>query len=300
MAIPGFEQFMLPLLELAADGKEHSLGEAIERIAEQFKLGAEERDELLPSGTMTRLKNRIAWAVTYLSKSVLIERTGRGRFRITDRGRGVLRGPPETIDIKFLSQYPELQAFRSKRSDTSAAPVPADPEATPLERLDVAYSELKDALADELLSRVRSVSPKFFEQLVVDVLVAMGYGGSRIDAAEVVGKSGDGGIDGTIKEDLLGLDVIYVQAKRWENPVGRKEIQSFAGSLDGERATKGVFITTSSFSKEAREYVRKIAKRIVLIDGDELAAFMIDHGVGVSTDRTLLVRRIDGDYFENE
>jgi restriction system protein len=300
MAIPGFERFMLPLLRLAADGEEHSLGEAITVLALQFKLSTEERDELLPSGTMTRLKNRIAWAVTYLSKSVLIERTGRGRFRITERGRDVLHAPPETIDIKFLAQYPELQAFRSKRNEASVAPTTSEPGATPLERLDVAYKELNDALADELLSRVRSVSPKFFEQLVVDVLVAMGYGGSRVDAAQVVGKSGDGGIDGTIKEDRLGLDVIYVQAKRWENPVGRKEIQSFAGSLDGERATKGVFITTSQFSKEAQDYVRRIAKRIVLIDGDELAAFMIDHGVGVSTDRTILVRRVDGDYFENE
>lgn len=225
----------------------------------------------------------------------------RGRFRITDRGRQLLDTNPPRIDADLLSQYPEFVEFKNKTTepkDTTDGTIESDDDRTPDEEMESAYRRLRSALADDLKDRILGSSPGFFERLVIDLLVAMGYGGSRSDAAQVVGKSGDGGIDGTIKEDRLGLDVIYVQAKRWENPVGRKEIQSFAGSLEGERANKGVFITTSSFSVHALEYVQKIGKRIVLIDGDRLTQLMIDFGIGVSEVKRLTIMKVDGDYFE--
>lgn len=292
---------MLPILRLASDGKDHSFRAAMDGVAKQLSLSEADQNELLPSGVQTRYYNRITWAVFYLAKSKLVMKPARGRFRITDRGRQLLDTNPPRIDADLLSQYPEFVEFKNKTTepkDTTDGTIESDDDRTPDEEMESAYRRLRSALADDLKDRILGSSPGFFERLVIDLLVAMGYGGSRSDAAQVVGKSGDGGIDGTIKEDRLGLDVIYVQAKRWENPVGRKEIQSFAGSLEGERANKGVFITTSSFSVHALEYVQKIGKRIVLIDGDRLTQLMIDFGIGVSEVKRLTIMKVDGDYFE--
>lgn len=304
MAIPDFQSAMLPVLRLAQDGKDHTLREAVEAIAVEFKATEEERNELLPSGRQRRLHNRVGWAKTYLQKAGLVEPNGRGRFRITPRGREVLQGRPSRIDMKFLEQFPEYNAFAALRHDAAeaepSAPEPLSATETPEEILEESYQELRRRLADELLDRIKACDPKFFEKLVVDLLVTMGYGGSRKDAGQAVGQSGDEGIDGIIKEDRLGLDVVYIQAKRWNNTVGRPVVQAFAGSLEGQRARKGVLITTSDFSREARDYVRQIEKKIVLIEGSELAKLMIDHGVGVTEVATYTVKKLDLDYFGDE
>jgi restriction system protein len=295
--IPDFQRIMLPLLRLAKDRREHTLREAIESLAEMFQLTPAERKELLPSGRQPTFENRVGWANTYLKKAGLLESTGRGRFRMTDRGRDVLEGEPSAIDIGFLEQYPEFVDFRSRRSRTEDTSAAQEADQTPEEVIETGYQALQNDLAEELLEQVLGCSPQFFEKLVVDLLVAMGYGGSRKDAGHAVGQSGDAGIDGIIKEDRLGLDVVYVQAKRWANTVGRPVVQSFAGSLEGQRASKGVLITTSDFSKEAVDYVERIQKKIVLIDGKLLADLMIDHGIGVSDVTTYTLRQIDMDYF---
>ncbi|MBZ4409527.1 restriction endonuclease [Myxococcus sp. XM-1-1-1] len=301
MAIPDFQSAMLPILRLAQDGRDHTLRETVESIASEFKATEEERNELLPSGRQRRLHNRVGWAKTYLQKAGLLEPNGRGRFRITARGQEVLQRRPSRIDMKFLEQFPEYNAFAALRHEASneqasAPEVPSSTE-TPEEILEDSYQELRRRLADEVLERIKACDPKFFEKLVVDLLVTMGYGGSRKDAGQAVGQSGDEGIDGIIKEDRLGLDVVYIQAKRWTKPVGRPVVQAFAGSLEGQRARKGVLITTSAFSRDAREYVRQIEKKIVLIDGGELAKLMIDHGVGVTEVATYTVKKLDLDYF---
>ena len=304
MPIPDFQSAMLPVLRLAQDGKDHTLREAVEAIAVEFKATEEERNELLPSGRQRRLHNRVGWAKTYLQKAGLVEPNGRGRFRITPRGREVLQGRPSRIDMKFLEQFPEYNAFAALRHDAAEAEPsalePLSATETPEEILEESYQELRRRLADELLDRIKACDPKFFEKLVVDLLVTMGYGGSRKDAGQAVGQSGDEGIDGIIKEDRLGLDVVYIQAKRWNNTVGRPVVQAFAGSLEGQRARKGVLITTSDFSREARDYVRQIEKKIVLIEGSELAKLMIDHGVGVTEVATYTVKKLDLDYFGDE
>jgi restriction system protein len=305
MAVPAYQEFMLPLLRIAADGKEHSVQEVMATLAEQMKISEADRDVLLASG-QTRFYNRVMWAETYLSKSLLIEKTGRARFKISSRGMDVLKKNPPRIDTKFLEQFPEYQAFKTKKKDKFAADVAnkdsdaavEDTGITPDEQLDVAYTELRETLADELLERVRAVTPKFFERLVVDLLVAMGYGGSREDAAQVVGKSGDGGIDGVIKEDRLGLDMVYVQAKRHENDIGPGAIREFVGSLGEHKANKGVFITCGGFTAGARDAAAKAHSRIVLIDGEQLAEFMMDHGVGVTDHKSFIVKKLDSDYFE--
>jgi restriction system protein len=294
MAVPGFQALMLPLLKIAGDGREHSLDEAIESLAVQFALGGEDRKELLPSGRQVRFDNRAGWARTYLKKAGLLESTGRGKFRITERGLGVLKGNPTSIDVRFLARYPEFVEFKKA---TKREPEGEEAGQTPEEALELGYQNLTRTLAQDLLERIKSCSPRFFENLVVDLLVAMGYGGSRKDAGQAVGQSGDGGIDGIIKEDKLGLDVVYVQAKRWEASVGRPIVQAFAGSLEGQRARKGVFITTSQFSPDARDYVTRIEKKIVLIDGQQLAQLMIDHGVGVTELASYTVKKVDMDYF---
>lgn len=306
MPIPDFQSAMLPILKLTADGLDHTLAEASDVVATQFKVTDTERNELLPSGRQRRLHNRIGWAKTYLQKAGLVEPNGRGRFRITDRGRDLLRTNPAKINMRLLQQYPEYVDFKiTTREDgadeaLAAEPGPVDAEATPEELLEQSYQELRRRLAEELLEQIKGCSPRFFEKLVVDLLVAMGYGGSRKDAGQAIGQSGDEGIDGIIKEDRLGLDVVYIQAKRWNSTVGRPVVQTFAGSLEGQRARKGVLITTSDFSKEAREYVRHIEKKIILIDGAALAQFMIDHGVGVSEVATFTLKRLDLDYFGDE
>lgn len=267
-----------------------------------MQISPDDRLVMLPSGTQTRLYNRVGWAITYLAKAGALEKPGRGRFRITDRGRELLKSYPDGIDNEVLAQFEEYQAFKSQKNLAAPMePVKQDEGnegSTPEEVIEEAVQDLRESLAAEISDRLATVSPARFEQIVVDLLVAMGYGGSRADAAQVVGKPGDGGIDGTIKEDRLGLDVVYVQAKRWQGTVGRKEIQSFAGSLEGERASKGVFITTSGFSKDALEYVRMISKRIVLIDGERLAELMIDFGIGVNVAHQYTVSKMDHDYFE--
>jgi restriction system protein len=305
MPVPGYQDFMLPLVKLAADGQEHKITDAIDELADQFGVSAQEREIMLPSGTQTRLYNRVTWALTYLTKSLLLDKTGRGRFKIAPRGISVLKSEPDRIDNAFLSQYEEFVAFKQKKAKTtSAITLSQDDDGdtiattlTPLERVEGGYNELREALADELLARVRTMKPKDFEQLVVDVLVAMGYGGSQLDAAQVVGKSGDGGIDGVIKEDRLGLDMVYVQAKRHAADVGPGAIREFVGSLGEHKATKGVFITCGGFTSGATDAAAKAHFRIVLIDGDKLADYMIAHGVGVAEYKTYTVKRLDSDYF---
>jgi restriction system protein len=302
MPIPDYQTVMLPLLRFLRDGREHSLGEAVDAVADHFKLPPEERQQLLPSGASTVIGNRVGWARTYLKKAGLIESTRRGFFRLADRGQDVLNSRPARVDVTFLEQFPEFVAFRAPRNERATDSETAEPngEATPEEALETAYQRVRGALEAEILDRVKSASPAFFERLVVELLVAMGYGGSLRDAGQAVGRSGDGGVDGIIKEDRLGLDVLYVQAKRWEGAVSRPEIQKFAGALQGHRARKGVFITTSAFTKDAQEFVRMIDSKIVLIDGPTLAGFMIDHNVGVAPVRSYDLKKIDSDYFSEE
>jgi restriction system protein len=299
MTVPDFQRIMLPLLKIAEDGKDHATSEVIERLAQELKLSDEERRELLPSGRQAKFDNRVGWARTHLAKAGLLEKTGYGRFRITDRGRQVLNQNPPSVNMKFLGQFPEFVEFRTtSQQPKKRSAEPTIEEQTPEEVLEAGYQGLRNQLAQELLTRVKSSPPKFFEHLVVDLLVAMGYGGSRKDAGEAVGQSGDGGVDGLIKEDKLGLDVVYIQAKRWEGAVGRPVVQAFAGSLEGFKARKGVMITTSRFTPDAYDYISRIEKKIVLIDGDQLGRFMVDYGVGVTDVATYVVKRVDVDYFE--
>jgi len=307
MSVPDFQSFMLPLLKFTADSAEHRQSDAADALAQHFKITEADRKEMLPSGRQTRFNNRIAWAIVYLRKAKFLESTRRGRFKITDRGLEILDSNPARIDIKYLMQHGDAefkefhQPSRSNGYQTeSHDETDAGEIHTPREVMEAGYQEMRRDLSQELLNRIKDSRPRFFEQLVVDLLVAMGYGGSRIDAGEAVGQSGDGGVDGIIKEDKLGLDAIYLQAKRWENTVGRPVVQAFAGSLDGYRARKGVLITTSQFSPEAKDYVSRIEKKIVLIDGEELAKLMMDYGIGVATDAVYEIKRLDTDYFEEE
>lgn len=303
MAIPDYQTVMLPLLRFLRDGKEYNIGEVVDSLAKEFSLSSEERQQLLGSGQQTVIRNRAGWARTYLKKAGLIESVRRGHFRITERGQSVLASKPERIDVKYLEQFPEFVAFRElrhERPDEAPTPAAVTSDATPEEALDAAYGRLRLDLEAELLDQVKGASPSFFERLVVELLVRMGYGGTLRDAGQAVGKSGDGGIDGIVKEDRLGLDVIYIQAKRWDSTVGRPEIQKFAGALQGHRARKGVFISTSSYSADALEFASRLDSKIVLIDGAALAKYMIDHNVGVSLARSYEVKKIDSDYFSEE
>ncbi len=305
MAIPDYQTIMLPLLKLAADGQEHSLRGAIEDLADHFGLSEEDRKHLLPSGTQATFDNRVGWARTYMKKAGLLKDPRRGYFQITDSGFQALKAKPKNIDNKFLKQYPGFLEFRTRNGNKDvaegtgvAAPSPAvDEERTPLEVMEDAYETIRSGLVGELLEQVMSSSPSFFERLVVDLLVSMGYGGTRKDAGEAVGGSGDEGIDGIIKEDRLGLEVVYIQAKRWQNTVSRPEIQKFVGALHGQNARKGVFITTSDFSRGATEYVEGLQDKVVLIGGERLANLMIDHGVGVALEEAYEIKRVDSDYF---
>ena len=303
MTIPDFQSCFAPVLRIIEDGKEWAMKDVTDRVADYFQLSEEERDAMLPSGNSRVIVNRVGWARTYLKEAGLVEATRRGFIRISGSGKKVLAECPEHIDMKFLERFPSFIAFRERKrkpaNTDSSSSVIADTSKTPDDSIVDAYQELRDALSDELLQQVLEMSDKFFEKLVVDLLVAMGYGGSVEDAGQSVGRSGDGGIDGVIKEDRLGLDVIVIQAKRWtKSTVGRPEIQSFAGSMEAYRANKGVFITTSTFSQPAIDYVKSIQRKIVLIDGSSLANFMIDHGIGVSPYRTFELKRIDSDYFQ--
>lgn len=306
---------MLPLLQLAADGNEHRFRDAVEQLAIRFELSDEERAEMLPSGTAPLFDNRVGWARTYLKQAGLLEAPRRGYFRITARGINVLSGNPTRINASILDQFEEFRAFRTRRREGASEVTPrvngAAPrrerhsqdilsDQTPEDLLASAYQHLRRNLEVELIEQIKAATPAFFERLVIDLLVGMGYGGSRQDAGRAIGKSGDGGIDGIIKEDKLGLDVIYVQAKRWEGTVGRPEIQKFAGALQGQRANKGVFITTSCYSRDAIDYAGMINSKIILIDGEQLAGLMVDHNVGVSTIGMYELKRLDNDYFEGE
>jgi restriction system protein len=300
MAIPVFQQVTLPLLQLLEDKQEHSLRQIIDSLINQFSVTQEEQHELLPSGKQAIFDNRVGWARTYLKKAGLIESTRRGFFRITDRGLKVLQQNPAKIDRKFLEQFEEFRTFQSIRRERPAPLGEEEAETTPEETLANAYQDLKDNLAGELLQQLKASSPTQFENMVIDLLVAMGYGGSRKEAAKAIGRSGDEGIDGIINEDRLGLDVIYIQAKKWEGTVGRPEIQKFAGALQGQHAKRGIFITTSNFSKEATDFASRVDNKIVLIDGDTLVQHMIDHDVGVTPSVNYEVKKIDLDYFTEE
>lgn len=304
--IPDYQSFMLPLLKLLGDGREYSFSDACESLADQFKLTAEEREQQNPSGLALTYVNRIGWARFHLLKAALLQSPRRSVMKITPAGSTLLMQDLKTLTTKDLKRF---EAFRSYKPTTERGSDKAEAEsqeseiaATPLESPDEAifrlHRELDSALRLELLTRIKSVPPSFFEKLVVELMLKMGYGGSREDAGQVVGKSGDGGIDGVIKQDRLGLDTIYLQAKRWEGSVGRPDVQAFVGSLAGHRAKRGVFITTSSYSKQALDYVTSIEARVVLIDGEQLATLMIEHDLGVSPIATYVVKRVDGDYFE--
>jgi restriction system protein len=302
MAIPDYQSIMLPLLKYASDTKEHSLRETIEALADEFQLADDERRTLLPSGQQTIFDNRVGWARTYLKKAGLLETTRRGYYRITKRGQDVLRQKPPEINVAYLKQFAEFVEFQSthRNREDEANNHEAAESRTPEEEIEAAYQKVREGLVTELLQTVKGASPSFFERLVIDLLVKMGYGGTRTDAGERLGRSGDGGVDGNIKEDRLGLDAIYIQAKRWDGPVGRPEIQKFAGALQGQRARKGIFITTSSFTGDAEDYVSRIDSKIVLIDGNNLAQLMIDYNVGVAPLAAYELKRVDSDYFTEE
>jgi restriction system protein len=302
MAIPDYQTCMLPLLKHYADGQEHTNRDSIDALAQEFKLTDEERRMMLPSGVQGLFDNRVNWARTYMKKAALIESPRRGIHKITKRGLDVLKKKPGRIDVTFLGQFQEFKDFRALRhakQEENETELDLSNK-TPEESLEEAYQKLRGDLAADLLQRLKSCSPPFFERLVVEVIVKMGYGGTRQDAGKAIGKAGDGGIDGIIKEDKLGLDAIYIQAKRWDNTVGRPEIQKFVGALTGQRAKKGLFITTSDFSADAEDYISRIDAKVVLIDGETLAQLMIDHNVGVSTTGTYEIKKVDSDYFSEE
>ncbi|MEB3192162.1 MAG: restriction endonuclease [Snowella sp.] len=305
MPIPDFQSIMLPFLKFASDEKQHSLQECMEYLCNYFDLTEDEQKELLPSGKQTIFSNRVGWSRTHLKKAGLLEYPSRAIFKITSRGLDLLKTKPDKITIALLKQYPEFLEFiggtntLSIKSDNIIETVENNGQ-TPEEALEYSYQKIRENLASEIIDKIKSCSPTFFERLVVELLVKMGYGGSIKEAGKAVGKTGDEGIDGIIKEDRLGLDTIYIQAKRWENVVGRPEIQKFVGALAGQGAKKGIFITTSRFSEQAKSYSPKNDIKLVMIDGEELAQYMIDFDLGVSTVSEYKVKKMDSDYFEND
>jgi restriction system protein len=303
MAIPSFQEAMLPLLRLLADGRERSNAEIYECLADEFKLSEEEREKLLPSGKQRLFVNRIAWAKSHLKQAGLLESSCRGVYRITQSGVDVMARAPASLDMASLMEFAEYRAFRNSDTPTrrqgAATDATAEPR-TPQETIEAAEQDLRAELREQILGAVSRISPRQFELIVVDLMLAMGYGGSRKEAGMPTELGADGGVDGVISEDRLGLDKIYVQAKRWSDTVGRPEIQKFAGALHGKRAKKGVFITTSTFSPAATDFVTAIELKIVLIDGQRLADLMIDFGVGVTVEQVIQIKRLDSDYFTDE
>jgi restriction system protein len=307
MAIPDYQTLMLPVLQLANEG-EQRVADVVDLIADKLGLTEEERQKLLPSGRQRVLHNRIHWAKFYLTKAGLLVSPGRGRFCATEAGRQLLAEKPARIDVSVLMKRPEFREFyRNEGSSASGVTETAVAKesdvsevATPEEQIEAAYQTLEVTLRADLLERIAKNSPAFFEQVIVELLVAMGYGGSHKNAAAQLGRSGDGGVDGVINEDRLGLDRVYVQAKRYAagNVVGRPDVQAFVGSLVGLGASKGVFVTTSTFSTQARDFVKHLSQRVVLLDGASLADLMIEHGIGVRTSRTIEFKRLDEDFFE--
>jgi restriction system protein len=305
MAIPDYQSLMLPVLKIAEDGNEHNTREAITQLAKQFGLTDAERKQMLASGLASVFDDRFGWARYYLKRAGLLQNPRRGYFQVTERGKTVLAQNPSRIDVKLLRQFPEFEDFYNPKKAAGDEPIHEPEEGssveTPEELLASGYLKLRKQLEFDLLARVKACPPEFFERLVVLLLTTMGYGGSLADAGKAIGKSGDGGIDGVIKEDKLGLDLLYIQAKRWDSSsVGRPEIQKFVGALHGKRARKGIFITTSTFTKEAREYAEGLEIKVILIEGAQLAELMFDYGVGVSTANNYIVKRIDSDFFEDE
>lgn len=302
MPIPDFQTIMLPMLRLAEDRTEHFLALTRETLARHFALTPEELAVKLPSGRQTTFSNRVAWAKAHLTMAGLLESPQRGTMRITAEGEAVLRNPPEKLTIKFLEHFPLYRQLRQGGTKPEAQAQDGQRsvhgDETPEELLDAAYQQLRSELAASLLQHIKGNSWEFFEHLVVKLLVAMGYGGTVRDAGQATCKTADEGIDGMVKQDRLGLETIYLQAKRWENVVGRPEIQKFVGALHGQRAKKGIFITTSRFSSEAQDYARQIDPKIVLIDGPELVQLMIDHDLGVSPVATYVIKRVDTDFFD--
>jgi len=302
--IPDYQSCMLPLLQFSSDQKVHTLSEAVNNISQIFKLTDEEQGQMLPSGLQAIIVNRVGWAKTYLKKACLIEDPKRASFKITKRGLDLLAEKPTEINTKYLERYEEFIVFRTKKVNDDASKdesLQSDQvEKTPEESIEYGYSKLKESISEEILGKIKECSPAFFEKLVIELMVKMGYGGTLKEAGKVMGKTGDGGIDGMIKEDKLGLDVIYVQAKRWESVVGRPEIQKFAGALLGQKAKKGIFITTSWFSMEALDFVRNLDSKIVLIDGEMLTELMIEYNLGVSSYKSYELKKVDSDYFVDE
>ncbi len=304
--IPDYQTIMLPMLRLVSDRKEHKYRDLIENLATEFKVTDEERKELLASGLQAIFDNRVGWAKTYLKKAGLLDSPKRATFVITEIGLQTLKKNPKRIDAKYLRQFPSFLKFQNANLPDNVSGeeivVQEASEQTPEENLDKAYQGIRKSLASELLNKVVELSPIFFERLVVELLVKMGYGGSIKDAGKAIGKSGDEGIDGTIKEDKLGLDIIYIQAKRWKpgNVVGRPELHKFVGALAGQGAKKGIFITTSSFTKDALDYTPKNETKIVRIDGEQLTQLMIDYNLGCTTQQTYELKKIDSDYFGEE
>lgn len=302
--LPKFEDLMLPVLECISEGKQ-TVADCLPSLQSRFQLSDDQMEELLPSGKQTTISNRTHWARNYMKHAGLVEPISRGSYRITALGSELLSQKPVRIDKSVLEQFPLYQCWRNghEAGETAHASFPAETTltaATPEERIEDAYTQLDIALVEELLELVLSLSPTRFEQLIIELLLAMGYGDGRAEMGRAIGKSGDGGIDGIVNEDKLGLDAVYIQAKRYapENTVGRPAMQAFIGSMTGESATKGVFVTTSSFSKEAHDYVRRVQQRVVLIDGQRLARLMIDHGVGVKVDKTYVLRSVDANFFD--
>ena len=299
--IPDFQSIMLPFLSILSDGDEHTTIETSQKLAAHFKLTDEELNEFLPSGVAKTFANRVAWAKSHIKMAGLLENTKRSSFKITEGGKQLLGTNPSEINLRILRTIPTYQERTGRTSEDSKVEIEISQiNATPEEIIENSYLTIRKNLAQELLFKIKNSSPAFFETLVVELLVKMGYGGSIKDAGQSIGRTGDEGIDGIIKEDKLGLDVIYIQAKRWDNVVGRPEIHKFVGALAGQGAKKGVFISTSRYTKEAREYQPRNETKIVLIDGEQLAELMIDHNLAVSTVNTIEIKRIDNDYFGDE
>ncbi len=303
MPIPTYESCMLPLLKLLDERSEVSARDAYPALADRLELTSDERKQLLPSGRQEVFKSRVGWARTYLKKAGLIETPRRGLWTITPRGKEAANNPPPELNVAFLMQFPEFREWyeNDEQEGASSSATLTDKTTTPEEQLEIAHGVLLASLKSDLLQQVKNCSPHFFETLVVELLVKMGYGGNLKDAGAAIGRVGDEGIDGIINEDVLGLDVVYIQAKKWDGAkIGRPEIQKFAGALQGRRAKKGVFITTSEFSEEAKAFVKHIDSRIVLIDGRELARLMIERGLGVTLKSAYEVKQVDLDYFTEE
>ena len=291
MAIPGFQDLMLPLLEECNDGKEHNGKELVDILANRLHLSEDERNLKLTNTKMTKFVNTVSWAQSHLKAAKLLEKTNGKKFKITSYGEIILKKQPERIDINYLRTLPEYLDSLRGRENSISEENKLEESSTPLELIEKGYEQLRKRLDIELIEQIKNCSPTFFESLVVDLLLKMGYGGTIEDAGQALGRSGDEGIDGIIKEDRLGFDVIYIQAKRWVNPVGRPEIQKFVGALHGQHARKGLFITTSRFSNDACEYVKNIDVKVILVDGEKLSGLMLDYGLGLSIEKTYNIYR---------